>query len=85
MLMDHFLDDAFKPEYARRVTTIRSEYYYIRMMQAWYFATALAKQWDAVLPLINDLEDWTRRKAIQKARESYRISDEHKNELMNYR
>lgn len=81
MLMDHFFDDSFKPEYARRVAKIRSEHYYIRMMQAWYFATALAKQWDAALPLINDLEDWTRRKAIQKARESYRISDEHKKEL----
>ena len=81
MLMDHFLDDSFKTEYARQVALIRSEHYYIRMMQAWYFATALAKQWDATLPLINELEDWTRCKAIQKARESYRISDEHKKEL----
>ena len=78
MLMDHFLDEDFKPEYAERVGTIRSDHYYIRMMQAWYFATALAKQWDAALPLLPQLEDWTRRKAIQKARESYRVSDEHK-------
>ena len=79
-LMAHFLDGDFKPEYLRRVAEIRSEEYYIRMMQAWYFATALAKQYDKILPFIEKqkLDVWTHNKTIQKARESYRITDEQK-------
>ena len=76
-----YLDDAFSTKHLRWVAAIGREEYYIRMMQAWYFATALAKQWDAALPLIPTLPEWVRRKAIQKACESFRVSDEHKNIL----
>lgn len=74
MLMRHFLKDNFILEYALMVVNVKSEHYYVRMMQAWYFATALVWQWDSVLPLLSCLDDWTRRKALQKARESYRIT-----------
>ncbi|MCR5589069.1 MAG: DNA alkylation repair protein [Bacteroidales bacterium] len=73
-----FLGDAFREEHLQWVAAIDREEYYIRMMQAWYFATALAKQWDATLPAIETLPEWVRRKAIQKACESFRVSDEHK-------
>lgn len=80
MLMSFYLDDAFLVEYAELVSGIRSEEYYVNMMIAWYFATALAKQYDAVLPFIEEksLERWTHNKAIQKAAESRRITDEQK-------
>ena len=80
MLMRYFLDEAFRPEYLEWVASIKSEEYYIRMMQAWFFATALAKQWDATLPYIEQhrLHSWTHNKSIQKAIESYRITDEQK-------
>ena len=80
MLMDHYLDEAFDPVYPEMVAGIRSEEYYVRMMAAWYFVTALAKQYEAVLPFIRErrLEPWTHRKAIQKATESFRISPEQK-------
>lgn len=80
MLMDNFLDEDFSLRYPEAVASVESEEYYIRMMQAWYFATALAKQYDAVLPFIEEkrLEPWTHNKAIQKAVESYRITDEQK-------
>ena len=80
MLMAFYLDDAFKPEYLKEVSVIRSEEYYVNMMIAWYFATALAKQYDAALPYIEQqkLDTWTHNKAVQKAIESYRISDEQK-------
>ena len=80
MLMDHFLDGDFDPAYPEMVAAVRSEEYYIRMMAAWYFATALAKQYDAVIPYIEEgrLDEWTRRKTIQKAVESYRIPPERK-------
>ena len=83
MLMQHFLDDDFDPEYLELVAGIRSEEYYINMMIAWYFATALAKQYDAVLPYLEQkkLAPWTHNKAIQKARESYRVSAEQKEYL----
>ena len=83
MLMTHFLDEEFDPAYPELVAAVRSEEYYIRMMAAWYFATALAKQYDAVLPLIEGrrLDTWTHNKAIQKAIESYRISPEQKEYL----
>ena len=79
-LMRFFLDEAFRPEYLEGVASIKSDEYYIRMMQAWFFATALAKQWDSTLPYIEQhrLHPWTHNKAIQKAIESYRITDEHK-------
>lgn len=80
MLMSFYLGDAFRPEMPGLVAGIRSEEYYINMMIAWYFATALAKQPDAAMPFIQQqrLEKWTHNKAIQKAIESYRISDEAK-------
>ena len=82
-LMRWYLDADFKPEYADMVAAVRSEEYYVRMMAAWYFATALAKQYDAVLPYFTErkLDAWTHNKAIQKAVESYRVSDEHKTAL----
>ena len=80
MLMCHYLDAAFSAKQNEQVASIRSEHYYIRMMQAWYFATALAKQWDATVPLLEQrrLESWTHTKTLRKAIESYRISDEKK-------
>ena len=80
MLMQHFLDEAFDPEYPGLVAGIRSNEYYVRMMAAWYFATALAKQYDAVLPYLEEkrLPPWTHNKTIQKAIESYRVPPEHK-------
>ncbi|MCR5250421.1 MAG: DNA alkylation repair protein [Lachnospiraceae bacterium] len=83
MLMEHFLDGDFDPEYPEMVAKVRSEEYYINMMVAWYFATALAKQYDAVLPYIKEkkLEKWTHNKAIQKSVESRRITEEQKEYL----
>ena len=80
MLMEHFLDEDFKTSYLTKVSKIRSEEYYVNMMIAWYFATALAKQYDAALPFIegNKLDKWTHNKSIQKAVESYRITPEQK-------
>ena len=84
-LMRYYLDDDFRPEYLERVAAIHCEEYYIKMMQAWYFATALAKQWDATLPILDSLEGWVRGKSIQKALESYRVSDAHKTLLKKLR
>lgn len=83
MLMTHFLDEDFNPKFLKWVAKIRSREYYLNMMVAWYFATALAKQWDATIPYIEKkrLDDWTHNKAIQKAIESYRITDEQKKYL----
>lgn len=83
MLMRLFLDEDFKLEYAEKVAKVKSEEYYVNMMIAWYFATALAKQYDAVLPFLEQpvLERWTHNKAIQKACESYRITPEQKKYL----
>ena len=83
MLMQHFLDDDFDPEYPEMVAGLRSEEYYVNMMIAWYFATALAKQYESILPFIEQkkLDDWTHNKAIQKSIESYRITDEQKSYL----
>lgn len=80
MRMDHFLDDEFSPEILEQVAAVRREEYYIRMMQAWFFATALAKQYEAALPYLeqNRLEPWVHNKTIQKAVESYRITPEQK-------
>lgn len=83
MLMEHFLDDDFDISYPEMVAQIRSEEYYVNMMTAWYFATALAKQYDSILPFIEEkrLDRWTHNKTIQKAVESYRISPEQKEYL----
>ena len=83
MLMEHFLDEDFDIKYPEMVAKIRSDEYYINMMIAWYFATALAKQYDAVLPFIEKkrLDKWTHNKAIQKSVESYRITPEQKEYL----
>ena len=80
MRMNFYLDDAFKPEYLAPIAAIRSEEYYVNMMVAWFFATALAKQWDAVLPYLTDnrLSVWVHNKTIRKAIESFRITDEQK-------
>lgn len=80
MLMQHFLDEDFKLEYVQTVSSIQSEEYYINMEIAWYMATALAKQWDAVIPYLEQkkMGTWVHNKTIQKARESYRITDEQK-------
>ena len=83
MLEAFYLNDAFRSEQLQWVAAIDREEYYIRMMQAWYFATALAKQWEATVPIIPSLPVWVRRKAIQKACESFRVSDEHKIILRN--
>ena len=79
-LMKHFLDEAFAPDFLKIVAAVQSKEYYIKMAVAWFFAEALAKQWDAALPYIKAkrLEAWTHNKAIQKARESFRVPDERK-------
>ena len=79
-LMRYYLDSRFTPDLLKKVAEIRSDEYYVKMMIAWYFATALAKQYDATLPYIYEkkLDKWTHNKAIQKAIESYRVTDEHK-------
>ena len=83
MLMQHYLDANFDTKYADMVAEVRSEEYYVNMMIAWYFATALAKQYKLVLPYLEDkrLDTWVHNKAIQKSAESYRISDEQKTYL----
>lgn len=83
MLMNYYLDEDFDVKYVDMVCQVSSEEYYVKMMQAWYMATALAKQYDAVLPYIEKkvLPEWTHRKSIQKAVESYRITDEQKTYL----
>lgn len=80
MLMQHYLDDDFKPEYLKWVCDIPSDEYYVKMEIAWYLATALCKQWQATIPYIEGkyLPVWVHNKAIQKARESRRITPEQK-------
>ncbi len=80
MLLGLYLDDSFKEEYLELVASIKSEEYYINMMAAWYFATALAKQYKSSIKYIEnkELSPWVHNKTIQKALESYRISDEQK-------
>ena len=83
MLMVHFLEEDFDIRFVEMVAAVKSEEYYVKMMVAWYFATALAKQYEAVVPFIKNrrLEEWTHRKAIQKSVESYRITKEQKEYL----
>ena len=87
MLMSYFLDELFKPEYLEWVKEVESEEYYINMMRAWFYATALAKQYEATAPYIEKhlLDDWTHKKSIQKAVESYRITAEQKEYLKSFR
>ncbi|MCR5604959.1 MAG: DNA alkylation repair protein [Lachnospiraceae bacterium] len=87
MLMNEFLGEDFRPEYLEWVANVNGNDYYIKMMIAWYFATALAKKYDESVIYIEDrrLDPWTHKKAIQKAIESYRVSDEHKEYLKGLR
>lgn len=87
LLMSFYLDENFKDEYLKLVLNVKSEEYYINMMRAWYFATALAKQYEKTLPLIENklLDEWTHNKTIQKVIESYRITDEQKQLLRRYK
>ena len=87
MLMNEYLDEDFKSEYLELVASKTGEDYYLKMMIAWYFATALAKQYDATIKYIENkkLDTWIHNKAIQKAIESYRVSDKHKEYLKTLR
>ena len=81
--MTYFLDGHFEPDILSHIASIKSEHYYVKMMVAWFFATALAKQYDAALPYLEGraLDRWTHNKTVRKAIESYRISDEKKAHL----
>ena len=83
MLMQYYLDENFKTDYLEMVTSVKLEEYYVKMMKAWYFATALAKQYNMTIPIIEGqkLDTWTHNKTIQKAVESYRITPEQKEYL----
>ena len=83
MLMTHFLDYDFKPEYLEIPVSVHSQEYYVQMMIAWFFATALAKQWDTTVKYIEDhrLDIPVHNKTIQKARESKRITPQRKEYL----
>ena len=87
MLMRYYLEDAFQMEYPEKVAQIRSEEYYVNMMRAWYFATALAKQYEKILPFLEEqrMDIWTHNKTIQKSIESYRITQEQKDHLRTLR
>lgn len=87
VFMTYFLDENFVPEHLETIASIRSGEYYVNMMQAWYFATALAKQWDDAVKIIEDkkLSPWVHNKSIQKAKESFRVTQEHKDYLVKLR
>ena len=87
MLLQFYLDDAFQEEYLEKVAAVDSEAFYVKMMAAWFFATALAKQYDAAIPYLENqrLEKWTHNKTIQKAIESFRVTEEHKSYLRTLR
>lgn len=87
LLLRLYLDADFDPAYLELVTAVRSEEYYVNMMIAWYLATALAKQWEATIPYLEErrLPEWIHRKTIQKAVESYRITKEQKEYLRSLR
>lgn len=87
MLMRLFLDEDFSPEYLKIVANVQSQEYYVNMMIAWYFATALAKQWEETVPYMEEhrLPEWVHKKTIQKAVESYRITPEQKEYLKRFR
>ena len=79
----YFLDEDYRPEYLEEAAKIRSDEYYVNMMTAWLFADALVKQWDSAVVFLQEkrLDNWTHNKTIQKARESFRITDEQKEYL----
>ena len=83
MLMDHFLDDGFDDKYPEMVASVKSDEYYVKMMVAWYFATALVKQYDSVIPYMEEhkLDPVVHKMTVRKACDSYRVSDEHKKYL----
>ena len=85
MLMTHFLDEDFDKRYMEKVSKIKSDEYYINMMIAWYFATALSKQWDSAVKYLENraFSDFVHKKTIQKANESYRITKQQKKYLKN--
>lgn len=85
MLMNLYLDEDFKKEYLEQVSNIKSEEYYLNMMVAWFFATALVKQYRSAIKYLEEkkLSIWVHNKTIQKAVESYRINEEHKTYLKN--
>lgn len=87
MLMSHYLDEDFRIEYLDILTAVHSEEYYVNMMVAWFLATALAKQWNATVHIIEakSLDKWVQNKTIQKARESFRITAEQKEYLKNFK
>ena len=87
MLMCYYLDELFDESHPAMVAAVQSDDYYVNMMQAWYFATALAKQWEAVIPFIEQrgMSPWVHNKSIQKAVESYRINAEQKAYLRSFR
>ena len=87
MLMNEFLDSDFKEEYLDLVAKVKSDEYYLQMMVAWYFATALAKRYDETIYIFEKhiLSDWIHKKAITKALESYRVTPEHKKHLIKYK
>ena len=87
MLMVHFLDEDFEESLLELPAGVQSKEYYVQMMVAWFYATALAKQYEAALPYISGyrLDQWTHNKTIQKAVESYRVSPEHKRKLVTFR
>lgn len=87
MLMNEYLGEDFREEYLELVAAKRGEDYYLKMMAAWYFATALAKRYEETLPYFEErrLEEWVHKKAIQKALESYRVTDAHKETLKSLR
>ena len=87
MLMQHFLDEDFKPEYLQWVANIKSDEYYVNMMISWYFATALAKQYEITIPYIENkkLDTWCHNKTIQKSIESFRITAEQKDYLKSFK
>ena len=87
ILMNEFLGEDFRKEYLDLVADNKGEDYYLKMMAAWFFATALAKRYDETIPYFESrrLDEWTHRKAIQKAVESYRVTDEHKAYLKSLR
>ena len=81
--MSYFLDEDFNESYLETISKIKSKEYYINMMIAWYYATALAKQYDSTIKYLenNKLDIWVHNKTIQKAIESYRITDNQKEYL----
>ena len=87
MLMNHYLDEHFSPDLLQLPLTVKPDDYYVRMVVAWYYATALAKQWDATIPFVEKrlMATWTHNKTLQKAIESYRITDNQKDYLRTLR